>query len=117
MAFLALAGCAEARLGSNADRFLADYTARYQTLRIDASLADWASNTRIVEGDSTNAVRSRQANEALLAPGGTRPWRAVLRETTGRDLDGKAVAEYFEPLRLWLVEQNRGRTHTLPETL
>jgi peptidyl-dipeptidase A len=51
----------------------------------------------------------------LMAPGASRPWRDVLRETTGRDLDGKAIAEYYEPLRLWLVEQNRGRTHTLPE--
>jgi peptidyl-dipeptidase A len=52
---------------------------------------------------------------SLMAPGGSRPWRDVLRETTGRDLDGKAIAEYFEPLRQWLVEQNRGRTYTLRE--
>lgn len=51
----------------------------------------------------------------LMAPGATRPWRDVLRETTGRDLDGKAMAEYFQPLYLWLQEQNRGRKATLPE--
>ena len=51
----------------------------------------------------------------LMAPGATRPWRDVLRETTGRELDGKAMAEYFQPLYLWLQEQNRGRKATLPE--
>ena len=51
----------------------------------------------------------------LMAPGGTRPWREVLRETTGRELDGKAMVEYFEPLYIWLQEQNRGRQATLPD--
>jgi peptidyl-dipeptidase A len=53
--------------------------------------------------------------QRLMAPGATRPWRDVLRETTGRELDGKAMAEYFQPLYLWLQEQNRGRKTTLPE--
>jgi peptidyl-dipeptidase A len=39
----------------------------------------------------------------------------VLREATGSDLSAKAMVEYFEPLRLWLVEQNRGRVYTLSE--
>jgi peptidyl-dipeptidase A len=53
--------------------------------------------------------------ERLMAPGATRPWRDVLRETTGRALDGKAMAEYFEPVHVWLQEQNRGRKATLPD--
>ena len=51
----------------------------------------------------------------LMAPGATRPWREVLRETTGRELDGKAIVEYFEPLYVWLQQQNRGRKATLPD--
>ena len=51
----------------------------------------------------------------LMAPGATRPWREVLRETTGRELDGKAMVEYFEPLYVWLQQQNRGRQATLPD--
>jgi peptidyl-dipeptidase A len=51
----------------------------------------------------------------LMQPGATRPWRDVLRETTGRELDGKAMVAYFEPLYRWLQEQNRGRKATLPE--
>jgi peptidyl-dipeptidase A len=53
--------------------------------------------------------------QRLMAPGATRPWREVLRETTGRELDGKAMVEYFEPLYVWLQQQNRGRQATLPD--
>jgi peptidyl-dipeptidase A len=51
----------------------------------------------------------------LMAPGASRPWRDVLKETTGRELDGKAMVEYFAPLYQWLQQQNRGRKATLPE--
>jgi peptidyl-dipeptidase A len=51
----------------------------------------------------------------LMAPGASRPWRETLKETTGSELNGKAMAEYFEPLYRWLQEQNQGRTATLPE--
>jgi peptidyl-dipeptidase A len=49
-----------------------------------------------------------------MAPGATRPWREVLHASTGRTLDARAIVDYFEPLYLWLKEQNRGRTATLP---
>lgn len=51
----------------------------------------------------------------LLEAGATRPWKTLIRETTGQDLDGQAMAEYFSPLLGWLREQNRGRDHTLPQ--
>jgi peptidyl-dipeptidase A len=51
----------------------------------------------------------------LMAPGATRPWRETLRETTGRELDARAMVEYFEPLYQWLKQQNHGRKATLPE--
>ena len=51
----------------------------------------------------------------LMAPGASRPWRDVLRETTGQELNANAMMEYFAPLHSWLQEQNRGRTHTLPD--
>lgn len=50
----------------------------------------------------------------LMAPGASRPWREILKETTGRDFDGKAMAEYFQPLYQWLQQQNKGRKATLP---
>lgn len=51
---------------------------------------------------------------SVMEPGASRPWREVLQETTGRELDAEAMVAYFQPLYEWLVEQNRGRTHTLP---
>lgn len=49
----------------------------------------------------------------LMAPGASRPWRDVLRETTGQELDAQAMVEYFKPLYDWLLEQNRGRKATI----
>ena len=53
--------------------------------------------------------------KTLMRPGASRPWREVLQQTTGRSLDAQAMVEYFQPLYVWLQEQNRGRRHTLPE--
>jgi peptidyl-dipeptidase A len=47
------------------DNFLSGYAREYQRLNYASSLAEWESNTHIVEGDSSNAIRTRQANEAL----------------------------------------------------
>jgi peptidyl-dipeptidase A len=52
--------------------------------------------------------------QTLMAPGASRPWRDVLRETTGQELNAQAMLDYFAPLYDWLREQNRGRAHTLP---
>lgn len=52
--------------------------------------------------------------QPILRAGATRPWTALIREATGRDLDGRAMADYFSPLLAWLRDANRGRTHTLP---
>jgi len=51
----------------------------------------------------------------LMAPGASADWRVLLREATGSDLSAKPMLDYFEPLRLWLVERNRGRTCTLAD--
>jgi peptidyl-dipeptidase A len=45
--------------------FLEDYTTRYVALVTEASEAEWALNTRIVEGDDTNKNRVETANGAL----------------------------------------------------
>ncbi|MDQ3244131.1 MAG: M2 family metallopeptidase [Gemmatimonadota bacterium] len=53
--------------------------------------------------------------KALMGPGASRPWRDVLKETTGQELNAQAMVEYFAPLHAWLKQQNAGRTYTLPE--
>lgn len=59
--------CAESRhaLQARVDEYLRDYTAKYQDLYYQVSLAEWALNTKIVEGDSANAIASRKARQAL----------------------------------------------------
>jgi peptidyl-dipeptidase A len=56
-----------ARPAHNAEleTYLSDYAKEYKRLSYASQLAEWQSNTHIVEGDSTNAIRTRKANEAL----------------------------------------------------
>ncbi|MEO1086081.1 MAG: M2 family metallopeptidase, partial [Acidobacteriota bacterium] len=51
----------------------------------------------------------------ILELGATQDWREVMQEHVGEELSAEAMLEYFEPLRAWLIEQNEGRQHTLPE--
>jgi peptidyl-dipeptidase A len=50
-----------------AQKFLADYNEKWNELRYQTSLAEWESNTRIIEGDDTNAKRTAAAAEKLSA--------------------------------------------------
>jgi peptidyl-dipeptidase A len=52
---------------------------------------------------------------SMMRPGSSADWRELLRAKTGSDLSAKAMVDYFEPLRAWLVEQNRGRKATLSD--
>jgi peptidyl-dipeptidase A len=52
-----------------------------------------------------------------MYPGSSKDWRKVLKETTGEDLNAKAMVDYFSPLLSWLKQQNTGRKYTLPEQL
>ena len=53
------------KVQQEAQNFIDAYTQQFQQLYYASALAEWASNTKIVEGDSTNAVATRQANETL----------------------------------------------------
>lgn len=47
----------------------------------------------------------------MLEAGASRPWQDVLFDMTGeRSLDASAMAEYFQPLKVWLDKQNEGKT-------
>ncbi|MBX7481041.1 M2 family metallopeptidase [Qipengyuania qiaonensis] len=48
---------------------------------------------------------------AMLEMGASRPWPDALEAFTGeRQMSGKAMVEYFAPLKAWLDEQNAGKT-------
>src|SRR6478672_11312102 len=47
------------------ESYLETYDSTFKRLNYANQLAQWASNTHIVEGDSTNAVRARETGLAL----------------------------------------------------
>ena len=47
---------------------------------------------------------------AMLEMGASKPWPDALEAFTGsREMSGKAMAEYFAPLKVWLDKQNAGK--------
>ncbi len=62
--FLSCAGLSD-RENPEVQAFLDDYTTEYLELQYASAKAEWASNTRIVEGDAANAERTKAANEAF----------------------------------------------------
>ena len=69
---------------------------------------------------NTNYYGNREVGEFLegvLSKGATEDWRKLLKESTGDDLNAKAMLAYFEPLMAYLKEINEGRAHTLPESI
>ncbi|MGH9459724.1 MAG: M2 family metallopeptidase [Vicinamibacteria bacterium] len=47
---------------------------------------------------------------AVLEKGRSRPWPDTLEELTGgREMDGRALLDYFAPLMTWLEERNQGQ--------
>jgi peptidyl-dipeptidase A len=54
---------------------------------------------------------------AMLSMGASKPWPEALKVMTGTDkADASAIVEYFQPLLVWLREQNKGQKEgwTLP---
>jgi len=49
--------------------------------------------------------------EKMMLLGSSRPWPEALEVLTGeREMDARAILDYFAPLQQWLEQQNRGRT-------
>ena len=47
----------------------------------------------------------------MLEMGASKPWPDALEALSGqRQMDASAMAEYFAPLKIWLDEQNKGKT-------
>ncbi|MBX2845897.1 MAG: M2 family metallopeptidase [Saprospiraceae bacterium] len=51
-------------LSAEVQTFLDEYTSKFQELYYESALAEWDANTKIVEGDDTNAKRVEAANGA-----------------------------------------------------
>ena len=91
-------------------------------LGLGSNLGDRAANlrraVRLLHAEPAVTVRRVSPlyeSEAMLLPGASADWRELLKRKTGSDLSAKAMVDYFEPLRKWLVKQNEGRKCTLAD--
>jgi peptidyl-dipeptidase A len=53
----------------------------------------------------------------ILTPGSNCDWRKLLKQSTGKELNGEALINYFQPLMDYLKEVNKGRKYTLAESI
>lgn len=79
-------------------------------------------STQILQQDphACNYFGNRKIGEflkSIMVHGASKDWRAMLRETTGDELNAKAMVLYFSPLLDWLKQENKGRVYTLPEKI
>jgi peptidyl-dipeptidase A len=69
---------------------------------------------------ATNYFGSKEVGtflKGILSQGANCDWNELLKESLGSGMSAKPMLEYFAPLNEYLKEQNKGRTHTLPETI
>ena len=108
---LTVAGCgAKPDAQTAAQAFLDDYTKTGMELGYKASLAEWASNTHIVEGDDTNARATRAAKEALAAFTGS-------RENIAKAQEFLAKKEQLDPLQTKQLENILRSAAENPQTV
>jgi peptidyl-dipeptidase A len=70
---------------------------------------------RCTAARSTATRKSAGTAQCDAGNGRAKPWPDALEAFTGeREMSGKAMAEYFAPLKAWLDEQNRGKPCSLP---
>ncbi|MCH8928575.1 MAG: M2 family metallopeptidase, partial [Candidatus Marinimicrobia bacterium] len=75
-----------------------------------------AKNILHQDPHATNYFGNKEVGEfiwSILETGGSGNWRDIMKDKTGSDLSAQAMLEYFDPLMIWLQEQNEGRVHTL----
>jgi peptidyl-dipeptidase A len=69
---------------------------------------------------ATNYFGSKEVGEFLngvLKQGANCDWNELLKESVGSEMSAKPMLDYFAPLMEYLKEQNKGKEHTLPETI
>jgi peptidyl-dipeptidase A len=64
---LSCAGDKGAKLQADTQGFIDEYTGEFVSLWAESSEAEWALNTKIIEGDDTNRKRTEAANQAWAA--------------------------------------------------
>ena len=94
----------------NVQRFIDRYAAKFVELEYAEAEAQWALNTRIVEGDDTNAKRAREAGEAVAAYTGS-----IENIETCRDF--LRYKDQLEPLQVKQLERILYMAANNPQTV
>ncbi|MGE0663182.1 MAG: M2 family metallopeptidase [Hyphomonadaceae bacterium] len=90
-------------------RYFLSYVLQFQFYEAACRQAGWEGPLHrcTVYGNQEVGARFQR----MLEMGSSRPWPDALEAFTGtRQMDGGAMARYFEPLMTHMQEQNRGRT-------
>ena len=81
---------------------------QFQFYKAACDQAGWTGPLHRCSFFGNKAVGQRL--NAMLEMGASKPWPDALQAFTGsREMSGKAMAEYFAPLKAWLDEQNKGQ--------
>ncbi len=79
-----------------------------------------AKNILKQDPHATNYFGSKEVGTFLydiMKQGANCDWNEVLKENLGSGMSAKPMLDYFAPLMDYLKEQNKGREHTLPESI
>ena len=88
-------------------RYFLSYVLQFQFHRALAQVA--GCTTPLHRCSIYGSSEAGKRLKSVLAMGVSKPWPEALEALTGeRQLDAKAMADYFAPLKAWLDEQNKG---------
>ncbi len=91
------------------ERYFLARVLQFQFHKAACDLAGWEGPLHRCSVYGSKAVGARF--NAMLEMGAAEPWPEALAAFTGsREMDGSAIVEYFDPLMVWLKEQNAERT-------
>jgi peptidyl-dipeptidase A len=90
-------------------RYFLSYILQFQFHKAACEQAGWEGPLHRCSIYDNKEVGERF--NAMLEMGASKPWPDALEAFTGtRDIDGSAIVEYFDPLMVYLKEQNEGES-------
>lgn len=90
-------------------RYFLSYILQFQFHKAACEMAGWEGPLHRCSIYDNKEVGARF--NAMMELGASQPWPDALEAFTGtREMDGTAIAEYFEPLLVYLRDENEGRT-------
>src|SRR5437016_5522152 len=94
-------------------RYFLSFVLQFQFHRALAQAAGCPAQGSATPLHRCSIYESKEAGKKLnnmLALGLSKPWQDALFEITGqKQIDAKAILDYFAPLKVWLDEQNKGK--------